>query len=386
MPYNEEFNQEYNKRILRGAQIIEKGVEPKQLTHNSFEIPSQSKDLNYIVTCYANSWRCTCPDYQFRHVTCKHIHAVTLWQKLSKKLEEDHKEKSVFATALNNGIACKFCNSTQIIKYGKANNKQVYLCKSCARKFVPNEGFEGMKFDPRIVTTTLDLYFKGVSLRKIADHLKQCYSLDIDHSTVYRWISKYTDIIEAYVATLEPELGNVWHTDEMKMKIGGEWRWLWNVMDERTRFQLVGVITKTREIQDAKKAFRKSKEVGGKKPMLMVTDGLASYKKAFNSEFYDHHQSCKHVADVGLQESLNNVLERMHGSIREREKVMRGLKVDDTPIIPMNQIYYNFIRPHQALKGLTPAEMAGIGINGNNKWRSLLELATNSSNEDQSIK
>lgn len=44
-------------------------------------------------------------------------------------------------------------------------------------------------------------------------------------------------------------------------------------MDERTRFQLVSVITKTREIHDAKKAFRKSKEVGGKKPMLMVTEG-----------------------------------------------------------------------------------------------------------------
>lgn len=231
-----------------------------------------------------------------------------------------------------------------------------------------------MKYDPRIVATTLDLYFKGVSLRKIADHLKQCYSLEIDHSTVYRWISKYTDIIEAYVASLEPDLGNVWHTDEMKVKIGGEWRWLWNVMDERTRFQLVSVITKTREIQDAKKAFRKSKEVGGKKPMLMVTDGLASYKKAFNSEFYDHHQSCKHVADVGLQESLNNVLERMHGSIREREKVMRGLKVDDTPILPMNQIYYNFIRPHQALKGRTPVEVAGIGVEGD--WIELIKRST----------
>jgi len=295
-----------------------------------------------------------------------------LWQKLSKKLEEDHKEKSVFATSLKPGIACKFCGSSKIIKYGKANNKQVYFCKSCARKFVPNEGFEGMKYDPRIVTTTLDLYFKDVSLRKIADHLKQCYSLDIDHSTVYRWISKYTEIIEAYVATLEPELGDIWHTDEMKVKIGGEWRWLWNVMDEKTRFHMVSVITKTREIEDAKKAFRKSKEVGNKKPRLMVTDGLPSYKKAFNAEFYDHHQSCKHIADVALQESLNNVLERMHGSIREREKIMRGIKVDDTPIIPMNQIYYNFIRPHMGLEGATPAEAAGVGIEEENKWMGLL--------------
>jgi hypothetical protein len=91
-----------------------------------------------------------------------------------------------------------------------------------------------------------------------------------------------------------------------------------------------------------------------------------------------HHQSCKLVADVALQESLNNVLERMHGSIREREKLMRGRKVDDTPIIPMNQIYYNFIRPHQALDGKTPAEAAGVGIEGkgDNKWITLIQNAS----------
>ena len=46
-------------------------------------------------------------------------------------------------------------------------------------------------------------------------------------------------------------------------------------MDEKTRFHLVSIITKTREIEDAKKAFRQSKKVGNKKPKLMVTDGLA---------------------------------------------------------------------------------------------------------------
>ena len=51
---------------------------------------------------------------------------------------------------------------------------------------------------------------------------------------------------------------------------------------------------------------------------------------------------------------------------------MRGIKVDGTPIIPMNQIYYNFIRPHMGLDGVTPAEMAGVGIEGDNKWEGLL--------------
>jgi len=360
--------------------MIERGVEPKQLSQNQYEIPSQTKDLNYIITSYAGSWRCTCPDYQFRHVTCKHIHAVVLWQKLTKQLEEDSRGNSICLRPAKNDVSCKFCGSHNIIKQGFKSNKQVYKCKDCARKFVLNRGFEGLCYDPRIVATTLDLYFKGVSLRKIEDHLGQFYGLDVDHSTIHRWIGKYTDIIEAYVNTLEPEVGDIWHTDEMKVKIGGEWRWLWNTMDEKTRFQLVSVITKTREIKDARKPFKKSQEVAGKKPHTMVTDGLASYKDAFRKEFYDHHQSCKHIADVALQESLNNVLERMHGSIREREKVMRGLKEDNTPILPMNQIYYNFIRPHMGLNGLTPAEMAGVGISGENKWLGLIQRASKGKN------
>jgi hypothetical protein len=42
----------------------------------------------------------------------------------------------------------------------------------------------------------------------------------------------------------------------------------------------------------------------------------------------------------------------------------------------MNQIYYNFVRPHMGLKGKTSAEMAGVGIVGENKWEGLLEKST----------
>jgi len=45
---------------------------------------------------------------------------------------------------------------------------------------------------------------------------------------------------------------------------------------------------------------------------------------------------------------------------------------NDTPITPMNQIYYNFIRPHMGLEGATPAEAAGVGIEEENKWMGLL--------------
>lgn len=56
-------------------------------------------------------------------------------------------------------------------------------------------------------------------------------------------------MIEVNVAILEPDLGNIWHTEEMKIKFSCEWRWLWNVMDEQTRFRMVSLITKTREVR-----------------------------------------------------------------------------------------------------------------------------------------
>ncbi len=48
----------------------------------------------------------------------------------------------------------------------------------------------------------------------------------------------------------------------------------------------------------------------------------------------------------------------------------------------VDRTYYNFIRPHQALNGLTPSEMAGInlGFNGGNRWLELIKLSANNQN------
>jgi putative transposase len=68
-------------------------------------------------------------------------------------------------------------------------------------------------------------------------------------------------------------------------------------------------------------------------------------------------------------------MERINGEIRDREKVMRGLKKKDTPILQGIQIYHNFIRPHEGLDGKTPAEACGIKVVGENKWMTLIQNA-----------
>ena len=69
----------------------------------------------------------------------------------------------------------------------------------------------------------------------------------------------------------------------------------------------------------------------------------------------------------------SNKMERWNGSFRDREKVTRGLKKTDSPLISGYQIYYNYVHPYSALYGKTFSEMCGMEIKGENKWLTLIQ-------------
>lgn len=69
-------------------------------------------------------------------------------------------------------------------------------------------------------------------------------------------------------------------------------------------------------------------------------------------------------------------MERMNGEIRDREKVLRGLKKEDSPILSGYQLYHNYFRSHEGLDGKTPAQAAGIEIQGENKWMTVIQRAS----------
>ena len=179
-------------------------------------------------------------------------------------------------------------------------------------------------------------------------------------------ISSWIDII----------LGSrVFHADETKVNIRGQWVWLWHLMDGDTRFLLANHVSKSQNVSDAREAFRDAKAIAKVEPRILLTDGLRSYGPAASRELPD----AVHVAGVGLQGHLNNNrMERYQGTLKERTKVMQALKNGDTAIPDGQRIYYNHIRPHQGLNGKTPAEAAGIAVNGKNSWVTLIQNASRS--------
>jgi hypothetical protein len=69
-------------------------------------------------------------------------------------------------------------------------------------------------------------------------------------------------------------------------------------------------------------------------------------------------------------------MERLNGEIRDREKVMRSLKKTDTPILTGLEIFHNYVRPNEGLEGDTPSERAGIKVEEENKWLTLIQNAS----------
>jgi transposase-like protein len=185
--------------------------------------------------------------------------------------------------------------------------------------------------------------------------------------------------MQNYLQHIKPNVSNTWRADELYVKINGNMKYLFAMMDDETRFWIAQEVAETKFTHDARNLLRMAKEVTGKKPMTFITDGLPAYHDAYLKEFWTQKKETRteHVKQIRLQGEIhNNKMERMNGEVRDREKVMRGLKKDDTAILQGYQIFHNFIRPHEALNNKTPAEACGIQIQGKNKWKTLIQNAS----------
>lgn len=371
-------------RETRGLAILALGNQIKRVNEETYRVRSQSNGGWYTVNRFGNEWHCECPDHLMREVTCKHMHAVDFSLNLRRK-----------ATSGNLGLditdpdqeQCSVCGSSHIQKWGWRYRKdgsrvQRFKCLGCSHRWnAKAQGFEKMRANPHAITVALDLYFKGVSLRKIVDHLKQFERVNVSHAAILYWIQKYVELMRDYVDTLKPELSRVYHADETKVNIRGQWVWLWHLMDGDTRFLLANHVSYGRKISDAREAFRDAKTVGKVEPRVLLTDGLESYGPAAEKEFPE----AIHVAGVGIQGRINNNrMERYHGTFKERSKVMRAIKKTNSAFIEGQRVYYDYLRPHSALNGRTPAEAAGLNLDlGENKWRSLIKRAASSCDKSQ---
>ncbi len=237
-----------------------------------------------------------------------------------------------------------------------------------------------------MVSLTLDLYFSGMSERKISRTLNSHFGTKMGSATVHKWIQKFVPRISEYANSLTPELSETWQADELFVKMQGgvkdtqykqnNMAFLWNVMDRKTRFLLASRLSTHRNVNGAVGALNEARKVAkDSQPERIFADKLNAYPQAMT--YWEGESKPELVAKMGVGKphANNNRIERLNGTLRERVKVQRGWKTMKTPLAEGQRIHYNFVKPHAALDGQTPAKRAGIGIEGKDKWLSLLKAA-----------
>lgn len=368
-------------RRMRGQQIAELTGQIKAHV-GTYRVHSQSGDWYYTVTPADKGWFCTCPDFVQRGVTsCKHIYAVQISRNLRVEVEKERENKQIVIEQFD-ATSCLSCGSPHLKKFGLRHNLsgdiQRFQCLACNHTFSVNIGFEKMKHNPKAITSAMQLYFNGESLRNVAESLA-LIGAKVSHQTIYNWIHKYTELMEKYIQKITPNVSDTWRADELYMKFKGDRKYVFALMDDETRYWIAQEVAQTKDTHDARGLLQAGQDAMGKKPHVLITDGLQSYSDAYKELWYTHNRATqtRHIRHITIQgDRNNNKMERLNGEIRDREKVMRGLKNEDTPILKGYQIYHNYLRPHEGLDGKTPAEACGIQVEGENKWITLIQNAS----------
>lgn len=277
-------------------------------------------------------------------------------------------------------IVCKNCGSPRIVKHGSYKGKQQWLCRDCGKAWTDNQAAVNGKLPAECVSYTLSAYYDGMSQHAIRNNLKQIYDVLPSSATVYEWIDKYTKKLLNDTKDLKPKVGDIWIADESYVRIDrrkdgkeyadnpyekikkgrkGKWVIFWDIIDADTRFLLTSIVTTTRGIEDAKRLMELASRRAGKTPRVVVTDRLKAYIEGIEQVY---GADTKHRQGSPFEiEHNTNLIERFHGSLKARTKVMRGLRSPESTKYFTDgwSAYYNYLRPHMSLDK-TPAQAAGI--------------------------
>jgi putative transposase len=259
-----------------------------------------------------------------------------------------------------NDFKCKYCGGANLVLYGKQKDKQQWWCKDCKRKFSGTMSLPRMRSEVSHVGSAVQEYYNGMSLNAICRNIDQQYGYKPNNSTIYRWVDEFTDRAIKETKDIHPKVGDTWICDETVIKVGGVNYWFWDCIDADTRFLLASRMVTTRGTRDARALMELAEERAGKTPKVVVTDQLRSYLDGIELAF---GSNTKHKLGGPFNlENNTNLIERFQGSLKDRTKILRGLKKPDTArhFLEGWLVHYNFFRPHSSLNGKTPAEKAGV--------------------------
>jgi len=262
----------------------------------------------------------------------------------------------------------KRCNHSMFVP------KPTSILPASMSKLVGKKDFKRMRYPVHIIITALSMFYLGKSsFRNIALILRVANNIKVSHTTISNWCKKFAPLFNNLSLELMPMLNfdsDEWHADETVVKISGQKYYIWFIIDSETRFVLGFHLSPYRDSNQAFTLFNSVKGLGNINSL--VSDRYAAYKQACRTVLGD---DVKHIRVESFKDDIsNNLIESFHHQFKAWYKTKQGFNSFDSAnnLISMFIFFYNFVRPHSALNGLTPAQVAGLNLTAKEKRKYLL--------------
>jgi len=270
-------------------------------------------------------------------------------------------------------LKCKYCGSSNVVKFGTFNGIQRYWCKDCKRKFVADK-LPKMKTPTNHISAALSCYFGGMPLDAIQRHLYQQFNTYYSEMGIYNWVKRFSKEAVDRVKDFKPIVGDTWIGDETVLKVGGRKVWFFDVIDQKTRYLLASRLTESRATKQAALVMNEARRRAGKSPKRILTDKMGAYINAIDLVFGG---DTKHIQSTPFTNvNSTNIIERFQGTLKDRTKIIRGFKSMTTAELLTDAwlIHYNFFKEHETLGNIPPAQKMGIPIPFKN-WAEVVNQA-----------
>jgi putative transposase len=180
--------------------------------------------------------------------------------------------------------------------------------------------FKGAHFPPDVILMGVRWYVADPLSTRHVEELMEERGVEVDHSTINRWVIKYSPQLEEAFHRRKRAVWVSWRMDETYIKIKGVWRYLYRAVDKQGQ-TIDFLLTEQRDEEAALRFLKKAIRRHGV-PEKITIDGSAANEAAIKS----YNEAHGTAIDIRKIKYLNNIVEQDHRGVKRITRPMLGFK------------------------------------------------------------
>src|SRR5262245_23086478 len=183
--------------------------------------------------------------------------------------------------------------------------------------------FKGAHFPREIILTCVRWYVAYPLSTRHVEELMEERGVHVDHSTVNRWVIKYSPQLEEAFHRRKRPVERSWRMDETYISVKGEWRYLYRAVDKSGQ-TIDFLLTEYRDTEAALRFLTQAIRRHGV-PDKITIDGSEANDAAIR-RYNQQHGTAIIIRQIKY---LNNLMEQDHRAVKRVTRPMLGFKAFD---------------------------------------------------------